>query len=72
MALLAQSTSGVREAQVLDRVKRFDRYLEHIGVEQAGGINSSVPAVRHALQRFHDEKLIQQLGEAGGPFTEWR
>ena len=66
MALLAQSTSGVREAQVLDRVKRFDRYLEHIGVEQAGGINSSVPAVRHALQRFHDEKLIQQLGEAGG------
>ena len=51
---------------MLDRVKRFDRYLEHIGVEQAGGVNASAPAIRHALERFHDEKLIQQLGESGG------
>jgi glycerol-3-phosphate O-acyltransferase len=63
MALLAQSGSGVRSDLIYRRVERLDRFLGHLGVEQAGGMSASRQIIDEALQRFIDDKLIQLVAD---------
>lgn len=61
LGLLAQNKRGVRHGELMARVERLRAWLERAGAEEAASLDLASRALRLALNRFHDEKLIDDL-----------
>src|SRR5690606_36038984 len=61
LGLLAQNKRGVRHGELMARIERLRAWLQRAGAEEAASLHLASRALRLALARFHDEKLVGDL-----------
>ena len=70
MAILADSTMGVRRTIVLERAERFDRLLRLQGAMSAASLDHGGWVVKEALERFLSEKWIDVISDEDGEIVQ--
>jgi len=69
MALLAQSKRGIRQGELVDRVRRLEELLRGLGA-LAGGREHGPAVVERALGRFEREKQVRRLKDEDGDILQ--
>lgn len=65
LGLLALPVRAVRHTELVDRIRRFDALLRHIGAERAQSLDRFDQAIAQSLDRFVRDRRIVPLGAGG-------